>query len=599
MKRILFALVIYWLLCNAFLNAQNQGLDFYLYTSDHVQSIENSIKYNYSLFPNTVMDVSGLNSVENRLNFNQKRKNTQFNLGFNHVQSILFHSLSTDYKSIYDASDLEPSPYENKTASLGYQLTVQPSDSLSFNLFGKGLLRNEQDRYINNNSLYSDGYWIGSSAHFSALLGKVQSGITGSAERKKLAWEAFELAQFYAYANLNSDNLVIDANAGYNKRNEDVFILSAPETSGNSSYYSLSDTQQKNNMSINCSLQYIPAESFVIMLGQSYIDRDLKYAQNKNRNNNDNDVSTSLSVNFLVAPNVSVRSSYSQGTFKKEYFNALNNRMVEARRLDGQVAWEYIESDSLIASVTMDLQRTSFPDENRQYDNDLLNKSARLGWKHYWHDRVKIGTWIGYSQRDDVYISSILSASNRKVHSFLLQPECHILLGDRIAFVQNYSLRSAYTDFVYSDQIGKPNSFYRQVAFKYNLIFDSYPYIARSQDVRWLQLPFRSSPDNALLLDFGYAYEENQYADEKADYYELHTKNRRHTASLSLRHDIRTFFWALTPQYTWGTWQEYSALFGVAWQFNNQSMVELSISPFGETVDDIDWRSSLNLNLRF
>ncbi len=96
-----------------------------------------------------------------------------------------------------------------------------------------------------------------------------------------------------------------------------------------------------------------------------------------------------------------------------------------------------------------------------------------------------------------------------------------------------------------------------------------------------------------------YAFEENQYADEVTDYYSLHTKNRRYTAAISLRHDIKTLHWTLTPKYTWGTWQEYSLLFGIAWQFNNASLVELSISPYGETTEVLDWRSSLNLNLRF
>ena len=599
MKQSLYTLVMFWLLCSSSLIAQNQGLDFYLYSSDNVQSIENSLKYNYRLFANTGMDVSGISSVENRLNFNQKRKNTQFVLGFNHNHSILQHSFSTDYRSIYDASDLEPSPYVNKTASLGYQIAVQPSDSLSISLFARGLLRNEQDRYIRNNSLYSDGYWIGSNAHYSALLGYVQSGLSGSVERKKLAWEAFELNQLNAYTNFDSEYLVVQANATYNGRSEDVYVLSAPVAGSNSSYYAFGDSQQRTALLVNGTMQYIPAESFVIQLDQSYVDRNAKYTLNKNRNNSDKDLNTAISINMIVYPSLSVRSTYAQGSYNREYNNAVNKRLVDTRRLDSKIAWEYIESDSLILSFTVDLQQTSFPDENKLYDNDLLTQTARLGWKYYWHDRVKLGTWLGYSQRDDVYISSVLSASNRKVNSFFLQPECHILLGDRIAFVQNYSLRSAYTDFVYSAQTGKPNTFYRQVYYKYNLIFDSFPYIARSQDARWLRLPFRSSPDNALLVDASYAYEENQYADEKGDYYELHTKNRRHTAYLSLRHDIRTFYWTLTPQYTWGTWTEYSALFGVAWQFNHQSLVELSISPFGETLEAIDWRSSINLNLRF
>jgi hypothetical protein len=53
------------------------------------------------------------------------------------------------------------------------------------------------------------------------------------------------------------------------------------------------------------------------------------------------------------------------------------------------------------------------------------------------------------------------------------------------------------------------------------------------------------------------------------------------------------------PQVVWGTWTEYNLLLGINVQFNNSSYLEFSLTPHSETLDDIDWRSSINLNLRF
>ncbi|MDD3235879.1 MAG: hypothetical protein PHH43_06090 [Candidatus Cloacimonetes bacterium] len=598
MKRILFASVIFWLLCSSSLLAQTQGLDYYLYSSKYVQSIENNLQYRYYPFAHTSLDISGLSSLENRLNFNQESKNSQFKLGFNIEQKAFSHRFDTDYLSLYDASDLEPSPYVNKTASLGYQLAVEPLDSLSINVFGKALMRKEQDRYISGNQLSSEGYWLGSNGHYAAEHGLFQGGLSIGAERKKLAWEAFDAAQSSVYINLYSTNLIIDANANINQRNDDIYELKRDSLSI-TSYYSLSDNQKRRKSAVVGTVQYIPDERFLISLTQTLNHENVAYRNNEKRNNEETYNASSLGLNYEPHPLVTLHSSFDESSSKRAYRNAVNNRIVEMRRWENRLIWEYSASDSLILSANLDLQMSSYPNDNHNYDNDLLTKSFRLGWKHYWHQRIRVGMWLGYALRDDIYTNAILSANNKQVTSYSLQPDCQFILGDRIAFVQTYQLKADYNDYTYGAQTGKANTFYRQVAYKYNLIFDTFPFIARSQDPIWLKLPFRSSPDNALLVDMSYAYEENQYADEVGDHYNLHAKNRRHTASFSIRHDIKSFFWTLTPKYSWGTWQEYSALLGFAWQFNNNSLVELSISPYGNTTDNLDWRSTLNLNLRF
>jgi hypothetical protein len=281
----------------------------------------------------------------------------------------------------------------------------------------------------------------------------------------------------------------------------------------------------------------------------------------------------------------------------KDFNYNLNTRHTENRHVGTKLSWEYSTADSLIIATNLDLQIIKFPDDNHRWDNDLLISNYRLGWKHYLHDRIKLGTWISYTEREDVYLDSLLSANNKYVRSYSLVPECQILLGDRIVLRQAYQLRADYSDYVYDT--GKANSFYRQLGYKYNLVFDTFPFIARSQDVRWLSLPFRANVGSSFLVDLGYAYEENQYADKREDYYALHTKYRRYTATLSLRQDIRSFFWTLTPKYSWGTWKEYSAVFGWAWEFNNSSIFEFSLSPYAEDISQIDWRSTINLNLRF
>jgi len=126
------------------------------------------------------------------------------------------------------------------------------------------------------------------------------------------------------------------------------------------------------------------------------------------------------------------------------------------------------------------------------------------------------------------------------------------------------------------------------LGYQYNLVFDTFPLIARTLDPRWLELPFRNSPENAFMIDLGFAYEENQYAQQKQSYYELQTKNRRWTASIDFRHDIKNLYWTLSPQYTWGTWKELTFNLNSACLFNNNSLIEFKLAPFIDNFENID-----------
>lgn len=597
MKRILFASVSLWLFCSSLLLAQNQGLDFYLYSSERVRSIENNLQYRFFPFAHASLQITGRSSLEDRLSFNQGSKQALLNLGLNISQKNFQHSFSSDYQSVYDASDLEPSAYVNKTAMLGYQLSYLPLDSLSLSLFSRGVFRREQDRYISGEHLASKGYWLGSNARYASTWNLGSAGIGLVAERKKMAWEAFDLAQVSSNFSMYGQELNWDNNFNYSQRNEDIYILNIPGVSTDNSYYSLSDSQSRRLVSASSSLQYNPWQQVQLNLAEEYSQNHTNYSSSEIRNNADYLNQAKLNLNIELHKRLAWENELGHSYAIKDFNYNRNTRHTENRHLASKIAWEYSPADSLIASVSLDLQIIEFPDDLHRWDNDLLTANYRLGWKHYWHERIKLGAWLGYSEREDVYLDSLLSANNKYVRSYSFYPDCQILLGDRLLFRQAYQLRADYSDYMYDT--GKDNSFYRQLGYKYNLIFDTFPYIARSGDNRWLNLPFRNSPDNAFQIDLGYAYEENQYADQNNNHYDLHTKYRRYTSTLSLRQDVRSFFWTLTPKYSWGTWKEYSLVLAWAWEFNNASLIEFTISPYGEDIAQIDWRSTVNLNLRF
>ena len=102
-----------------------------------------------------------------------------------------------------------------------------------------------------------------------------------------------------------------------------------------------------------------------------------------------------------------------------------------------------------------------------------------------------------------------------------------------------------------------------------------------------------------MLLDLCYGYEENQYGQQKEEYYTLDSKNRKYLSSITLKRDIGNFYYSISPGISWGTWTEYSLEAGIYWTFDNGSFIEASITPNSEDLIKIDWRTSVNLNIYF
>ena len=115
-KRILFFFLSLFLLCSPYWKAQTQGLDWTVYSSQQVLSIENALQYRFYPTAKTSLVINSKSNIENRLNFNQEAKNADLNVGLELMSKHFMHTISSDYQTFYDNSDLEPAAYVNKTA---------------------------------------------------------------------------------------------------------------------------------------------------------------------------------------------------------------------------------------------------------------------------------------------------------------------------------------------------------------------------------------------------------------------------------------------------------------------------------------------------
>ncbi|HNQ43390.1 MAG TPA: hypothetical protein PKI59_03135, partial [Candidatus Cloacimonadota bacterium] len=455
--------------------SQTRGVEFYLYNSNSVQLLESSLQYQILPLKNSALTLKGQSAWEDRLNFNQNTKKSLIGSDYSVFQSRLMHRLFMDYESYFDSSDLDPSPYVNRTANLGYQVYWTPLDSLTVNVLARGIIRNEQDRYILDSYLKSNGYQYTGSLRYFWGSKIADLNLSGAYEQKKLDWESSQNASGNASVSIYTDYLYLNTRLGLSYRDDDLFNLT-PGSDTSPSVYNKTDTQHRNTLDLSTEIQYYPSGQTTLSLSESYYARKTKMDENLLRDNGEFSNQLRLSLNTALLPNLewNVQAAHTYGI--KDFSYAQNTRHTETRSLGSLTSWEYSEMDSLYLGMNLDLQRTYFPRNENKWDNDLLNRALRLGWKHYYHERIRLGGWANYNIRDDIYTNALLSANNHRIHSLSFIPEIDILLGDRIKFHQGYQIRADYTNYVYPEF--RPDKLYRQVGYKYVLTFDSFPYIA-------------------------------------------------------------------------------------------------------------------------
>ncbi|HOA29810.1 MAG TPA: hypothetical protein PKL34_07205 [Candidatus Cloacimonadota bacterium] len=596
MKRILYVLAISWLLSSPCLFAQSRGVEFYLYNSDNTRVLESLMQYQMFPMQHGVLDIHGQSSWEERLNFNQEIRRSLLGSSFGYQIGNALHSLFMDYSSHYDASDLDPTAYVNKNGNLGYRLYYNPIDSLYVNAEARALIRKEQDRYLLGNHIMSEGMQFSSGFTYHPFRDKIDARLSANMEDRSLDWEAYRLANANLSFIWSGDYLDWDNSFAISGRRDKIYNLLSNE-GAKSSFYQQLDTQKRSTLDINSELSYYPGESIELRLNESYSERRTRMSENIIRNNGEFYNQLSLQMDYYPTTRLFINARAAHNMNIKDFNYAENTRHLENRSMSSMVAWEYADFDSLIVTLSIDLQKTEFPKNDHKWDNDLRTRSVRSSWKHYYRDHIRFTNNLAYEIREDVYIDSLLSAGNYVLRSLSYMPQADLLLGDRLCFSQSYQIRADYTDFGYPSE--NTDRLYRQLAFRYSLIFDSFPFVARAGDDKWFLMPYRTNRGSAFLADLSFSYEENQYAMEQERYYLINTKNRRYTSSLTIRHDIGEFYYSIKPQYMWGTWEEYSVVAGISWQFDNQSFLELTLTPISEERDDIDWRSSVNLSLRF
>lgn len=443
------------------LAAQANLLDFSFSGSKSSRNLENNLQYQMSPFKASLLQISAMSFSEQRLNFSQISRRSQLGLDLSLDRQNLIHKIQSGYVYLYDSSELDANfqPYRNKTGFLGYTLDFLPTDSLLFEAGVQGLIRSEEDRYLLGSRLNSDGYLFHGKAAAGTEIWNTRTGLSASYERKLMDWEYYQTGSLTAYLNHQSSSVLFNNSFSLSRREDDIYILLPDEAASGRGAYSLDDSQQRSNIIYSGILEYQPWEMLKLSLQEDFSKRITDLTENTVRNSSDLNNQSSVSLELTPISNLGWESTFSHGYSLKQFSTAQNSRNTENRFLSTALNWEYSNSDTLSAGFTVDLQRSSFPDDGNRWDNDLRHIRISLANSHYWKERLKISNRFYWNVTDDVYLNGLLSGNNKQTASYVYNPEIALLIGDRLLFNQKYLLRADYTEYMYYPA---EKAFYRQ-----------------------------------------------------------------------------------------------------------------------------------------
>ncbi len=552
------------------------------------------MQYNLSPFSDFRMNISGLNSIENRLNFNRESKRNRFQIELAKDFPLFTHKIESGYMSLYDVSDIAPSdnPYTNKTGFYGYGLDFIPLDSLAVWSEARYMFRKEQERFQSNQINASEGYSYKYGARYGAELSSGLLSLNAHHEKLSLDREQARNTSGNLFYTHRSETYELRTNASFRNRWEELFILQLDRG------YVKNDNLSSIQYTAGADISIDPSRDLMITFSEQYYQQKNRRTKDVVNDNADFNNRAELFMNYIIFQPLSLDTTIRHDYSIKDYSYTKSSNTTDIKSFDNRLVWEYSLGDSLITGYQIEMRRTSFPDEEFKRDKDVRKQTSRLGWAHYYKQRLKLNTWLVWNIEDDVSINALYSSNNKQINTLRFAPECKLLLGDRVLFAQNYAIRADYTGYIYASEQYRDN-LYRHLSYRYSLLFDNYPYIARSQDPIWLRLPYSMPSSNAFSTELSFGFEQHDFGYKIDDYYSITSRNHKYTGQVTIKYDIEDVYVYLQPKYSWGTWKEYSAILGLAGHFSNDSFFEFTLNPVGEDMDSLDWRLSLNLSLQF
>ena len=538
-------------------------------------SFLNNYHYSYPFSDNLHFRHYGTLTQSRNRRFHRYTRNADLIWQVSKSYESLLYSLHLDYNAAIDKAKPDQESYviEKNWRRVGLDLSYNPYDSLFVNTGVTYIRAGEVNSRISDGTLHSNGYHTSNNIRYARDIDSANLLLYTFLEVMHLD---YDFTRNYG-ANLNFAIMDpnIETELSFRRYRNKIYLLNDQI-----------DTHIRSDYWVSATYRETITENLSFSLGNTFQVRDNRLRARNDRNY--------LEIDYSLASDIEYRwrrfrlfTDAEHRIVSRSFKEELNTRYQEFRQFRSGVSYYYSDRDSLVFTRNLNLIRTDYTISTNVLDNDQLYDEKQVSIYTHLRDEIRLINHFNFTQREEVYLQSGMSANNKTTSTYNLLPSLNIALNRNLLFIQDYHLRADYDDFKWGESIR--DRMYRKFSASYSVLtnfpwFTGRDYILPDREYFYYY--------NNLVLGLTYIYDTNSSGNSVGNAYEVFAENEYHTLQMELFRRIDHIEFRIRPRFTWvNVRYEFNHQFDLTYLLpDRKNFISVGINGSGNSLDELLWR---------
>ncbi|MDP8232369.1 MAG: hypothetical protein P9L91_06840 [Candidatus Zophobacter franzmannii] len=527
-----------------------------------------------------------------------RRINQEFKTSTHNWQTTKYwgrvgHTNIIDYrKSEYNSSTSSSDKILTDSGSIGQLVAYSISDSLV--LRGRmSYIYAREEHTASNKEFLSQGISNNAEVNFNSglwggrlsALGVYDDKFTDSKEYRKfisdLVW------------NYTGESIFIKVWGNYVLNREKIIA-----TDNESEEYIVADDQTTDNLTVETNYSDTFGDYIPFSFENSFRSSSYQVDNSVLKNSDDWINDSRMTVSLPFSDTFSLNSEFFYSYFDKSYESGSGSRTEETRRALGGFTYNFRGADSLDVNYSRQLFRRNYQNSEQDADKDNMIDYFNSALRMFITKAVYTELLFAWNRHEEIYIKGTFSGNNNTKTVWDLQPKVKFMLHDKLMLSQEYQLYASYKDYIFSEESGFTDRFYRKFKAEYALTWNNQPLITQDSAFRKyaLRLPIKQ---DYFQTEVRYSYAESEDGSKTDDHYSITVRNLDNSLEWEFKGNYNDVLTTLTPKFEWGDDEKLEVTLSSVANFAENSYVRLRVNPEFEKGDESIWEMLVELEYTF
>lgn len=504
------------------------------------------------------------------------------------LNRAITNSLYVDYHCAQDDAKPQDGYYSirKKTQTLGYNVVIPLGNHIFFKNDASYLFRKDKESSDTVLEVDDSGYRNSSSIIFErdGPISKNNLNLFGNYMSLDYDWKreyglnSVNNISFLKDGSIGSENWGINEislrnYSSFNRFDRKIFVL-----------YEMTDRQTRSEYSMDNQLGIVLNTGAEIHINNVNRFLDNSMTASTFRIFSEWDNRFSLSTKIPIDP-IEVNLKGETGKVDKNYSEGFNSRKIERKSLTVKLSYYITHSDSLVYVNDTGLNQTFYNDPEVKLDNDQFYQNNSITFYINSFETILFSTIFSLNTRQEIFIDSMMSASNKKKESYNIIPRLTIFLHNNLKLLQEYHLRADYDKFEWKEKFN--DRLYRMFSADYRWEYSSGGFLYKKHN----------EPNFGVFLSYRYLH--NNTGDYIDDKYYIYTENKYHKTELGLTISKSGHRFVFNPTVSWHSQTEISQVVELSYRLSELSFLDLVVNPYWYELDNIKWRINCSFSYYF